>query len=97
MNAIHYIGFDVHKKTISFCVKTAAGQIVEEGTLEAERTVLRRWAAARKRGRHGAMEATLFRAWVFIGALRRRQRNKTGAESRTDGGSPNGSTLCQSW
>ena len=47
MIAIHYIGFDVHKKTISFCVKTAAGQIVEEGTLEAERTVLRRWAGAR--------------------------------------------------
>jgi hypothetical protein len=31
MNAIHYVGFGVHKKTISFCVKTAAGQIVEEG------------------------------------------------------------------
>jgi hypothetical protein len=65
MNAIHYIGFDVHKKTISFCVKTAAGQIVEEGTLEAERTVLRRWAAARKRAWHGAMEATLFSAWIY--------------------------------
>ena len=23
MTASHYIGFDVHKKTISFCVKTA--------------------------------------------------------------------------
>src|ERR1700687_1682549 len=31
MNALHYIGFDVHKKTISCCVKTAAGEIVEEG------------------------------------------------------------------
>jgi hypothetical protein len=65
MNAIHYIGFDVHKKTISFCVKTAAGLIVEEGTLEAERTVLRRWAAARKRAWRGAMEATLFSAWIY--------------------------------
>jgi transposase len=65
MNAIHYIGFDVHKKTISFCVKTAAGQIVEEGTLVAERRALRRWAAARKRGWHGAMEATLFSAWIY--------------------------------
>ena len=45
MNAIHYIGFDVHKKAISFCVKTADGQIVEEGRLQAERTVLRCWAA----------------------------------------------------
>jgi hypothetical protein len=65
MNAIHYIGFDVHKKTISFCVKTAAGLVVEEGTLEAERTVLRRWAAARKRAWHGAMEATIFSAWIY--------------------------------
>jgi hypothetical protein len=25
MTAVHYIGFDFDKKTISFCVKTAAG------------------------------------------------------------------------
>jgi hypothetical protein len=47
MNAHHYIGFDVHKKTISFCVKTAAGEIVEEGSTPAERGALREWAAAR--------------------------------------------------
>jgi hypothetical protein len=35
MNATHYIGLDVHKKTISYCIKTAAGQIVKEGTLAA--------------------------------------------------------------
>jgi hypothetical protein len=44
MNVIHYIGLDVHKKTISYCIKTAAGQIVKEGTMAAERSVLRRWA-----------------------------------------------------
>ena len=33
MNSLHYIGFDVHKKAISFCIKTAAGEIVEEGSL----------------------------------------------------------------
>jgi transposase len=38
---------------------------VEEGTLEAERTVLRRWAAARKRAWYGAMEATIFSAWIY--------------------------------
>jgi hypothetical protein len=26
MNVIHYMGLDVHKKTISYCIKTAAGQ-----------------------------------------------------------------------
>ena len=39
MNTLHYIGFDVHKKTISFCVKTAAGEIVEEGSVLAQREV----------------------------------------------------------
>jgi len=47
MNSLDYIGFDVHKKTISFCVKTAAGEIVEEGSVLAQREVLRQWAAAR--------------------------------------------------
>ena len=36
MNNVHYIGFDVHKKTISFCIKTAAGEIVEEGSMPAQ-------------------------------------------------------------
>src|ERR1700726_89000 len=65
MNAIHYIGLDVHKKTISFCIKTAAGQIVQEGTLAAERSVLRRWAESLERPWHGAMEATIFSAWIY--------------------------------
>jgi transposase len=34
MNIHHYIGFDVHKKTISYCVKTADGTIVEEANCE---------------------------------------------------------------
>ncbi len=65
MNTTHYIGFDVHKKTISFCIKTAAGEIVEEGKC---------WRNApccgngprrsRKRGQ-GAMEATLFSGWIY--------------------------------
>ena len=65
MNVIHYIGLDVHKKTISYCVKTAAGQIVEEGRLEATRAALRSWAERRQVPWHGAMEATLFSAWIY--------------------------------
>jgi hypothetical protein len=65
MNAIHYIGLDVHKKTISYCVKTAAGQIVKEGTLVAERSVLRSWAGSLAQPWHGAMEATIFSAWIY--------------------------------
>ncbi len=65
MNAIHYIGLDVHKKTIAYCVKTADGQIVEEGTLQAQRAELRRWAKRRQVAWQGAMEATLFSAWIY--------------------------------
>src|SRR5437868_9292001 len=65
MNTTHYIGFDVHKKTISFCVKTAAGEIVEEGRLLAQREVSRQWASARPQPWRGAMEATLFSAWIY--------------------------------
>ena len=65
MNALHYIGFDVHKKTISFCVKTAAGEIVEEGSLLAQRGALREWASVRPQPWRGAMEATLFSGWIY--------------------------------
>src|SRR5260370_7209301 len=65
MNNLHYIGFDVHKKTISFCVKTAAGEIVEEGSVPARRAEVRQWAGARPRPWRGAMEATLFSSWIY--------------------------------
>jgi transposase len=65
MNISHYIGFDVHKKSISYCVKTAEGRIVEEGKLRARRQVLREWAQKRTEPWHGAMEATLFSAWIY--------------------------------
>jgi transposase len=65
MNVIHYIGLDVHKKTISYCIKTADGQIVKEGTLAAERSLLRSWAGSLQQPWHGAMEATIFSAWIY--------------------------------
>jgi transposase len=64
MNVIHYIGLDVHKKTISYCVKTAAGQVVQEGRLQASRAALRSWSEGQPAPWHGAMEATLFSAWI---------------------------------
>src|SRR5436305_14497351 len=65
MNSPHYIGFDVHKKTISFCVKTAAGEIVEQGNVPAQRAELRQWAGARRQPWRGAMAATLFSGWIY--------------------------------
>jgi transposase len=65
MNVIHYIGLDVHKKTISYCIKTADGRIVREGKLEASRATLRSWAECLLEPWCGAMEATLFSAWIY--------------------------------
>src|ERR1039458_10153040 len=65
MNVNHYIGFDVHKKTISYCVKAADGTILEEDTLPAKRAILRAWARKRTEPWHGAMEATLFSGWIY--------------------------------
>ncbi len=65
MNVNHYIGFDVHKKTISYCVKTSDGQIVEEGKLRATHDTLRQWAQRRQEPWQGAMEATLFSGWIY--------------------------------
>jgi transposase len=57
MNAIHYIGLDVHKKTISYCIKTAAGQIVKEGTLAAEHRSKK--ACPRRKKREGVLPPRL--------------------------------------
>ncbi|MGA3209856.1 MAG: IS110 family transposase, partial [Terriglobales bacterium] len=65
MNDIHYIGFDVHKKSISYCAKTADGQIVDEGKVVAQRSELRQWAASRPLPWRGGMEATLFSGWIY--------------------------------
>jgi len=65
MNVNHYIGFDVHKKSISYCVKAADGTIIEEAKLAAKGAVLRAWAGKRREPWHGAMEATLFSGWIY--------------------------------
>src|SRR2546427_5564320 len=65
MNVNHYIGLDVHKKSISYCVKTADGTVVEEGKLRATHLALGEWAAKRREPWHGAMEATLFSGWIY--------------------------------
>src|SRR5580700_9385494 len=65
MNISHYIGFDVHKKSISYCIKAADGKILEEGKVRATHDALRAWARKRSEAWHGAMEATLFSSWIY--------------------------------
>jgi len=65
MSTIDYIGFDIHKKTISFCAKAQDGTIVDEGTIAARRDDLKAWAKRRARPWLGAMEATMFTGWIY--------------------------------
>ena len=37
MQSMYYIGLDVHKRTISYCVKDGSGKIHAEGTIPATR------------------------------------------------------------
>ena len=45
MESIHYIGLDVHKKTIAYYIKTLAGKTVHHETVRSERQALRQWQA----------------------------------------------------
>ena len=65
MDISHYIGFDVHKKWIFYCVKTNDGTIVEEGKVEATRAGLRSWAQRQGEAWVGGLEATLFSGWIY--------------------------------
>lgn len=65
MNDYHYIGFDVHKRSIQYCAKLANGQIVREGRIPATRAGLSEWIATQSQPWKGAMEATMFSAWIY--------------------------------
>ena len=63
---MYYIGLDVHKKTISYCVKDASGRIHDEGTIGATRNDLDSWMKTLVRPWTVAMEATIFTEFEFI-------------------------------
>ncbi|WP_029910397.1 IS110 family transposase [Pelobacter seleniigenes] len=65
MESIYYIGLDVHKKTIAFCIKTLSGKNVRQGVVNAERNALRHWLAELSCPWMGAMAATLFTGWIY--------------------------------
>jgi transposase len=61
VNSMHYVGLDVHKKTISFCVRQADGTMVKEGTIQA----LDRWVLQLPQPWTVGMEATMFTGWIY--------------------------------
>jgi len=65
MNTLQYIGFDVHKKSISYCVKVGDGTVMAEGKIRARREELTAWAQGQPQPWVGALEATLFTGWIY--------------------------------
>jgi hypothetical protein len=61
---MYYIGLDVHKRTISYCVKDGSGAIHAEGTIPATRFDLDRWMKTLLQPWTAAMEATVFTGWI---------------------------------
>jgi hypothetical protein len=62
---MYYIGLDVHKKTISYCVNEAAGCVFSEGKINVSRRDLDVWIRTLPQPRMMAMEATLFSGWIY--------------------------------
>lgn len=65
MESIYYIGLDVHKKTIAYCIKAVDGKLVRQGVVGSDRPSLRAWLADLPGPWTGALEATLFTGWIY--------------------------------
>ena len=62
---MYFIGLDVHKKTISYCVKDSAGRVYQEGKVGSTRWELDEWIRTMPKPRTIAMEATIFTGWIY--------------------------------
>ena len=62
---MYYIGLDVHRRTISYCVKDAAGRVQMEGKIGSSRRELDAWIKNLPQPRTIAMEATIFTGWIY--------------------------------
>lgn len=65
MDSMHYVGLDVHKKTISYCIRRTDGKIVDEGVVAANRVAVSEWMTGLPEHRTAGMEATMFTSWLY--------------------------------
>ena len=65
MGPMYYIGLDVHKQKISYCVKDVGGRIHVEGWIPATRFDLDRWMKTLPQPWSAALEATMFSGWIY--------------------------------
>jgi transposase len=65
MEPMYYIGLDVHKQKISYCVKDSGGKVFAEGWIAATRLDLDRWMKTLPQPWSAALEATMFSGWIY--------------------------------
>ena len=65
MQPMYYIGLDVHKRKISYCVKDSSGKLHSEGSIPATRLDLDLWMKTLPQPWSAAMEATMFTGWIY--------------------------------
>jgi transposase len=61
----HFVGLDVHKQVIAYCVIDGSGNVLQEGKVRATRQDLDIWVKTLASPWSGAMEATMFSHWIF--------------------------------
>src|SRR6202795_3054466 len=62
---MHYVGLDIHKKTISYCVRQSDGTILQESTMAAIRPALDIWMRQLPQPWTAGMEATMFTGSIY--------------------------------
>jgi transposase len=65
MGPMYYIGLDVHKQKISYCIKDSSGKLHAEGGIPATRHDLDCWMQNLPQPWSAAMEATMFSGWIY--------------------------------
>jgi len=65
MEPLYYIGLDVHKRKISYCVKDGTGKVCAEGSLPATRLDLDHWMKTPPQPWSAAMVAAMFTGWIY--------------------------------
>lgn len=65
MSKLYFIGLDVHKRIISYCIKTYQGERIDNGYLNANRLTVRKFFESLEVPFVLAMEATMFSGWVY--------------------------------
>ena len=69
MERVYYVGLDIHKKMITYCIKLNDGTVFEQGSIEAERGALRQWLGGLPGPWKGALSVTAVVDIVHICAL----------------------------